>query len=475
MTIHQFFAILKARKWIVLLVLLLVMSATVAVSALLPTRWTATASVLVDAKGPDPVTGIVIPALMLPGYMTTQVDIIQSRSVALKVVDKLKLDQDQTTLQEWRKSTEGRGSLKVWLAEALLKKLDVKPSSDSSVVEISFSGSDPQLAASVANAFARAYIETNLELKVEAARQTARWFGDQTLVLRRNVENSSARLAEYQQQKGIVSLDEHLDTENVRLEQLNAQLSAAAAQTADALTRQRLARDALARGAAADAIPDVLSNPLVQALKGEISRKEAKLKELSVHLGPNHPQYQAAAADLLSSQQKLTAEVADVVSGIANNGRLAERREAELQAKVAAQKTRVLSLKKQRDELSALMREAENAQKAFDMTAQRYTQTNLESQATQTNIAVLSPAVEPTRPSFPKWPLNIAFSIFAGTMLGVGIALLLEMLDQRLRSEADIPRMLELPVFGTLPQLQVRRELGMMRLLPYRPTNPAQG
>jgi protein tyrosine kinase modulator len=475
MTIHQFYSILKARKWIVLLVLLLVMSATVAVSALLPTRWTATTSVLVDAKGPDPVTGIVIPALMLPGYMATQVDVIQSRNVAFKVVDNLKLDQDQTALQQWRESTEGRGSFKVWLAEVLLKKLDVKPSRDSSVVEISFSGPDPQRAAAVANAFARAYIETNLELKVEAARHTARWFGDRTLALRRDVERSSARLAEYQQEKGIVSLDEHLDTENVRLEQLNAQLSAAAAQTADALTRQHLARDSLARGAAADAIPEVLSNPLIQILKGEISRKEAKLKELSVKLGPNHPQYQAAAADLLSSRQKLTAETVDVVSGIANNARIAQRREAELQAKATAQKTRVLSLKKQRDELSALMREAENAQKAFDMTAQRYTQTNLESQATQTNIAVLSPAVEPTRPSFPNWPLNIAFSIFVGTMLGVGIALLLEMLDQRLRSEADIPRMLELPVFGTLPQLQVRRELGRTRLLPYRPTSPAQG
>lgn len=451
MSFSQFLTILKARRWVALLVLAVTVGTTVVVSALLPARWSASAAVLVDSKGPDPITGLLLPAQMLPGYLATQVDVIQSRNVALKVVERLGLDRSEVARQEWRDDTGGRGSLKVWLADLLLKKLDVKPARESSVVHIGFSGTDPQFAAAVANAFAQAYIETNLELKVEPARQSAKWFSERTQVLRTEVEGSAAKLAAYQQQKGIVSLDERLDTENARLEQYNAQLSQAIAQTADAESRQRLAAEAQARGVAPDSVPEVVGNTLVQSLKAELTRKEGQLQDLSIRYGTNHPQYRAAAAEVQSTRQKISGAMADVVASLGNNMRIAQRREAELRSQVGTQKTRVLALKKERDELAALMREAENAQRAFDATTQRYTQTSLESQATQTNIAVLSPAVEPIEPSFPKWPLNIALAVFLGGLLGVGVALLMEMLDQRVRAADSRAHATRSPIPSTLP------------------------
>ena len=451
MSFRQFLTILYARRGVVLGVLALVLAATVAVSALLPPKWTATAAVIVDSKGADPVSGIILPTQMLPGYMATQVDIIQSQNVALKVVRNLKLADSPISHQEWLDATGGRGSIEVWLADLLLKRLDVRPSRESSVVNVSFSGVDPKFAAVVANAFAQAYIDTNLELKVEPARQTAQWFSERTRTLRQDVEGSSAKLAEYQRAKGIVSLDERLETENARLEQLNSQLSLAAAQTADAQSRQRLARDFASSGSAQDSIPEVIANPLVQNLKTELSRQEGKLKELTTRFGANHPQVIENSAEVQAIRQRLKEEMAGVVVGLDNNARIAQRREAEIRAQVAAQKDRVLALKKERDELAALMREAENAQKAFDVTTQRYTQTNLESLATQTNVAVLSPAAEPIQPSFPKWPLNIAAALALGSLLGIGVALLLELLDQRIRSAADILGQLRLPVLATLP------------------------
>jgi len=455
MTFQQFLTTLKARKGAVLLVLLVTLGATCLASALLPARWTATASVLVDARRPDPVTGSSLSAQMLPGYIATQVDVIQSRTVALKVVDALHLQEGQVTQEKWRKATEGRGSLKVWLADRLLKKLDVKPSRESTVIDISFSWTDPKLASAVANAFARAYVDTTLELKVDSARQQAKWFGERTQSLRREVERSAAKLATYQQQKSIVSLDDRLDTESARLEQYNAQLSQATAQTADALARQRLARDAAARGIAPDSLPEVVGNLLIQSLKRDLSRKEGNLKQLSLQLGPNNPQYQEAAADVENARTKLRAEMARIVASLTDNLHIAEQREADLRAQTAAQKTKVLSLKKERDGLSVLMRDAENAQKVFDATTQRYNQTTLESQATQTNVAMLAPAVEPIQSSFPKWPLNIALSIFFGTLLGVCVAVFMEMLDRRMRNEEDVTSMLALPLLATMPR-QIR-------------------
>jgi succinoglycan biosynthesis transport protein ExoP len=457
MTFGQFLGIVRARKGVVVAIALATVVATVALSWLMPARWSATASVLVDAKGPDPITGLVLPAQMLPGYLSTQVDIIQSQNVALKVVHALKLDESPVARQEWQADTAGRGSLRVWLADLLLKKLDVKPARDSSVIHISFSAVDPGFAATVANAFAQAYIDANLELRVEPARQSARWFSEQTRTLRQDVEGSAAKLAEYQQAKGIVSLDERLDTENARLEQLNAQLSQAAALTADGLTRQRLARDFAARGSAPDSIPEVLASPLVQSLKGELSRQEGKLKEILARLGTNHPQYQEASAEVQSIQQRLKDEMAGVVQGIENNYRIAQRREAELREQLNAQKDKVLALKRERDTLAALIREAENAQKAFDLTTQRRTQTSLESLATQTNIVVLNPAVEPITPAFPKWPLNIALGALLGVLLGLGTALILEMLDQRIRSPSDVTGTLGLPLLARLPRAKFAR------------------
>jgi chain length determinant protein EpsF len=466
MSPQQLLAVLFARKGVIALGLLVTLATAVAVSALLPARWTASAAVLVDAKGPDPISGLLLPAQLLPGYMATQVDIIQSQNVALKVVDALKLDASPVARDEWQRDTGGRGSLRIWLADLLLKRLDVRPSRESSVINISFTASDPAFAAAVANAFARAYIGTHLELRVEPARQAAEWFGERTRALRQDVEQSTGKLAQYQRDKGIVSLDERLETGNARLDQLNLQLSQAAAQTADALSRQRLARDFAASGRPPDALPDVLASPLVASLKADLARLDGRVQELASRLGRGHPQLQAALAEADSVRQRLDDEIRTVLRGIDSNAQVAQRREAELRAQVAAQKDLVLRVKNERDELAALMREAENAQKAFDVTTQRFTQANLESQATQTNVAVLNPAVEPIEPSFPRWPLNLALATVLGTMLGVGLALLLELLDQRVRMASDLASRVGVPVLASLPRARLPR--GPRPGLPWR-------
>jgi uncharacterized protein involved in exopolysaccharide biosynthesis len=165
MNLQQFLRILAARYRVVLLTLLGTVGVTVALSLVLPPQYKATTAVVVDVKSPDPIAGMVLPALAMPGYMATQVDIINSDRVARKVVKSLRLDQSPQVQADWQQATEGRGSIEVWLAELLSKKLDVKPSRESNVISIAFKAPDPALAAAVANAFAQAYIDTNIELR----------------------------------------------------------------------------------------------------------------------------------------------------------------------------------------------------------------------------------------------------------------------------------------------------------------------
>ena len=444
MTFKQFLLILRARKGIVLGMFVLLPAIALAVSLWLPKEYTAEASVVVDAKAGEPLLGNAVPAQFVPGYMATQVDVINSDRVARRVVALLRMDQSPAIREQWLADTEGRGDIRVWLAELLQQKLEVRPSRDSAVVGISFTGADPQFAAAVANAFAQSYIETNLELKVEPARQYAKWFDERTGSLREQLEAAQAKLSAYQQEYGIVAADERLDVENARLAELSSQLSVVQAQRVDSRSRQ-------AQSGSAETLPEVMQNALIQSLKAELVRIEGTRGQLSGRLGRNHPELARVNAEIANLRARIAGEVQRVASSIGTTTRVNTQRVSEIGAALEAQKKKVLELKARRDEIAVLQRDVENAQRGYDLVTQRLAQTSLESQNQQGNVVVLTPAVAPIDPSRPRVVLNVAVAAFLGLLLGLGAALLREVLDQRVRSARDLAESLELPVLGVIP------------------------
>lgn len=458
MNVQQFFLILWAHRWVVLGAPLLTALVATGVSLLLPKTYTATTSLVLEAKGVDPVTGQSVAAQLMPSYIATQTDIIQSRNVAGKVVDMFKLSENPVVREQFQEATEGRGTIRDWMADRLLKTLDVDPSKTSNVIAVSFRGSDPEFAAQMANAFAHAYIRTNLELRVEPARQTASFFNIQLKTLAENLEKARAKLSAYQREHGIVAVDEPGDVETQRLANLSSQWVATQAQAIDAQSRLRQLNDAMSTGKSADTVSDVLMNPLIQSLKVDLARAESKLAELSEKVGPNHPEYQRLAAEIDATKRKMAAEIRTVSASVANSARAAQQREAELRSAVAAQKGKVLGTTEKRDDLTLLSREVENAQRLYDIAAQRFGQTRLESQTSQTDIAVLNPAVPPLAHSSPKTTRNALLATFLGTLLGVGLGFLLELLDRRVRSGNDLSELLGVPLLGmTSPEPVARR------------------
>jgi polysaccharide biosynthesis transport protein len=444
MNFTQFLLILRARRKIILITLLVTVATTLAVSLLLPKTYKATTSLVLNYKGADPVTGVALPAQLMPGYMATQVDIINSRSVALKVVDDLKLAEAPAVKEQFMDATDGKGTIRDWLADLLLKKLDVVPSRESSVLDISFKGADPQFSAAVANAFAAAYQQTSIQLKVEPSQKASSYFNNQIKVLRERLEKAQNKLSAYQQQHGIVNADNRLDVESARLNDLSSQLVMAQGQAMEAGSRQRQAQGG------AGASPDVLANPLIQNLKASLSMAEAKFAETSQKLDKNHPQYQAAKSEVDKLRSNLDEQIRIASSGVAGNARILQQREAEIRAALAAQKAKVMALNSARDELKVLTNEMETAQRAYEAASQRFTQTNMEGQSNQSDIAVLNPAVAPIEPSNPKILLNTLVSIFLGTMLGLGFGMLAELMDRRVRSAEDLVDLLKVPVLGVV-------------------------
>src|SRR6476661_5891994 len=246
MNVHQFLLILLARKKIILSTLLVTVALALGWSLIQSKTYKATASVLLNYKGVDPLTGLTMPGQLLPGYMATQIDIISSKNVALRVVDALHLASSPAVIQQFNEANEGRGTVRDWLADLLLKKLEIVPSRESSVVEISFKGADPAFAAAVANAFADEYEKVTVQLKTQPAKKASSYFNEQTRQLRDKLEAAQARLSRYQQDKGIVSVDNgRIDVELQRLNDLSAQLVAAQTAAMEGNSRQAAAGSAL--------------------------------------------------------------------------------------------------------------------------------------------------------------------------------------------------------------------------------------
>jgi chain length determinant protein EpsF len=437
MNLRQLLLILRARWWLALLVLVLAVAGTFVVSLQLPKKYTASTTLVVDIRSRDPV------AMMLaPSNMATQEDIIKSERVAQRVVRLLRLDENATVKQQWRDATGGKGRVDVWLGELLQKNLVVTPPRrDSNILAIDYSAVDPGFAAAVANAYAQAYVDTTVDMRVEPAKQYARWFGEQGKALRESLEKAQSRLSEFQQQKGIVAKEERLDAETAKLNELTSQLTVIQAQTVDFRTKER------SRGNP-DTLPEVLGNSVVAGLRSEIARQEARLKD--ANLGRNHPQYKAMEAELAELKVKLAAETRHVATGYSTSKLVGTDKEKELKASIEGQKKKLLELRSERDQLAVLQRDVDGAQSAYDTVAARYNQTTLESQANQANVYMLSPAIEPLEPSHPKIMRYTAMGVFFGLLAGLGAAFLLELLDRRVRCVDDLADMTQMPVLSVV-------------------------
>ena len=451
MTFGQCLAILKARWRAAVLVFLLTVLSSIALSLLLPKQYTATASVVVDFK-PDPVTAMIYSGMAPPGLIGTQVEVLQSERVARRVIRNLKLADYPAVREQWMQATAGVGSIETWLLDGIQKRLEVKPSREASVITVSYKAPDPSFAAAVANAYVQAYLETSLALRVDPAKQYSTFFDNRAKEARETLEKSQAKVSAFQKAKGIIATDERLDVETARLSELSSQ-----AVMLQALTSEAGSRQAQARGASADRMQEVLNNPLIGTLKADLSRTDAKLQELNSRLGSDHPQVLEAKASMASLRSKIDSETQRVTSGVGVSDSIARQRSADVRVALEAQRAQVLRMKAVRDEGSVLVRDVESAQRTFDAVVSRFNQSTLESQTTQSNVSLLTSAEPPLEHSSPKVLLNTVVALVLGVLLAVGGVLLLEFMNRRVRSTQDISLTLGLNLLGVLAAAKRRR------------------
>jgi len=439
MRFTQLLRILRAHAGLIFLCLMLAWVVAGIATVAIPAKYVSTSSVLFDFADSS-VTAGTRPAQLYSNYLATQIDLLSSQVVALKVVDRLHLVDDATARARYLEtdssaaeavqqiknalrsmvaavtheaaqadaSAEGSGNERYRFADQILKHTTIRPSPDSNVVQVSYSAASAQAAADATNAIVKAYIDTTLELSVNPARTSSEWLNSQIQGLTTNVQNARAALAEFQQRTGIIGSGDADEIETTRLTDLNGQLIAAQSQ----------------------------NHPAIQALKADLARAQAKINDLPPQLGPNHPAYKRAQSEAAAIRKQLEEESSHLAS--------------DLRREIAGQRGAMLSAKQQHAQLASLKDVVDNAQHALDEATRKETQVRMSSQITQTNVSVVRVGVPPRLPTTPNPLFNFSLATIGGILLGIGLGLWREVACRFVRSADDIRDFLGIQVLGVL-------------------------
>ena len=441
------FEIIRSRFGLISLIFLVTLASAVGASLMMSKKYEAFSVLYVDVSLVDQVSGnTVYSAQTVRNKLSNEVEIIRSDAVVRRAIAILGYDKDPDIVAAWRADTGESVDLESWLSTGLLRPLDTEPSLDGTTITLSYEAGSGQKAASIVNAFAEAYMQASLELRTKPAKEYAKYFEEQTKSYRAEVDAAQTKLSEFQRESGIVATDERFDVENQRLQELSTRLVQAQADLSDAESRKNTARRRGMRS-----LPEIVQNPLIQSLKSELSRVEARMGQESAKFGKSHPAYKRTASELAQLRSRLGTEMRRVTRSLSSSAEVASRRVNDLQKATDEQREKVLGLKSQRDQIAILQRELQTAQEALVVT-KRARETSMAATGNKSNVSVLTPAVAPLLPSRPNLVVNSAVGAILGLFLGFVAALTLEASSRPLRTSDDLLNAAGVPILAVLPR-----------------------
>jgi protein tyrosine kinase modulator len=456
MTIATLIEILKGRIRLIISLPLVAAGTALLVSTSMPTMYTTKATILLDYHRKafeGELAGEFLPAGLQSTYLSTQIGIIKSRPVAKGVLELLDLNASPEWKGRFEKAeSEESTSFEEWAVNTLLDHRWVTTNTENRLIDIWYRDPDPRIAAEIANAFVASYRQFNRQLSRDPVLETAHSVEDLLVELRNNLAEAENAVTTYQAEMGIMATDERLDVETRRLNELmQAKMEAASALQA-AESRLNSFENMVAERRAAGSVSELRGNDIIRNLQVQLAQKESELAESATSLGNRHPQMRKLRAELRSLRNKLAAETGMVVSGVRGDFLQAQRLLDLAQKAEAAQKRKVMELKRLRDGLQPLLRELDSAREAYDRALSMYSEYAMHSNMNQTNVSLLSPAKVPLKPSSPKILRNVASAFFSGAMFALGLVFFLEVLDRRVRKSEEIQEFGVVGYLGELPK-----------------------
>lgn len=409
-------------------------------------------------------------------HFQTQAEILRSRALAVKLVERLDLtnhpdfDPRQRKLS-WSERVKARLGFAVetpqWTAEGLLEavagakgplmsRMTVEPVRLSQLIRVHFESADPATAAGIANAIAQIYIEADIKARNEMNVRATDWLGGRLATLKENLEQSERGLQEYREQARLVDTKDLAQSGATRhVEDMMTRLVAARQRRFAAEHAYKQIKEAKSE---LEALPVVMRNPLVTRLKELESEAEKRVSELSNRYGPEHLRMMQAQAELKQVRQNTRRQIETVASSLVNEYELARANEQALQASVGQAKGAVQSINRKEFELSSLERAVATNRQIYDLFLNRFRETGASRDLQSNAVARISDAARPAhQPIKPKKEQIISIAFVFGLLLGGLAALLLERLDNTLKSADDVEEKLGQPLLTSLPLLRGKR------------------
>ena len=413
-------------------------------------------------------------------YFETQYEILKSRYIAEKVVNKLALDSHpifiekldesnssafdgiKTTLksiltflpQKEREplSEEEQAQLRKELLITLFSEnLTISPVPNTQVVKIAYTSESPKLAAEIANTVAEVYIESYLEAKFDMTSKATSWLNDSLAGLRNKLEVSEKKLAEFDQREQLVDLDGVVGLASEELQGLSEQLLQAENRLKQSEIIFEQVQNFNGDPAELAAMPAVQNHPSIQNVKEAELKAQSNVSELSKVYGPKHLKMISAQAELASVMQTLENQVASLISGITNEYRQAQSQVNRLRVAVASAKEEYRKLSTLESKRRVLQREVDTNQQLYDSFFTRLQETSEVEGFESANARVLDRATLPVEPFKPKKSLILIATLVMSTGFGIFIALVLDFLNSGIRSVDDVERRLGQRMMGLIP------------------------
>jgi uncharacterized protein involved in exopolysaccharide biosynthesis len=442
----QIGAMMSARKGLIAGVSVLTIGAAIAAGIFLPKTYTATAEIYIEYRGSDPILGRQFSAMQDESYMATQIDIIKSDDVARYVIDTTRAMDSPRARAAAAKS--GDAALRAGLLRSVVADLQVVPKRNSRVLDLQFSSQDAAFARDALNAVIKGYMDINNKIHSTPAKLRQEQYSGQLAALQMEVDRIQREITAYQQEQGIVDADERLDTGSRQFSDLSSRLLAIQASQSEAVTRKRSIQALLASGTRAYDIPEISRQEGVRDVKLRLIDVEGRLSEASGVLGSNHPRYRSLEADRAALLAQLERASSTAMRSIEQEEQRFAEQLVRLQAEIKGRQSQLLEAKKHRDVIASLQRQLASAQQIYNSAVARYDEILMQSSVTSPTIAVLQWAEKPVRHSKPNVISNVLVSIPGGVILGLIIALLLELTYRRMRCIEDLETSLPVPVLG---------------------------
>ncbi len=469
---RRYLAMLHKRRGII--VTFLALSLAIAVLYNYTTRpvYQATTQILIDRDTPDVLPNKELVELVQGGmdYYQTQYQLLKSRALAERAVERLNLQAHPELatgpmMNPWERVrrffglspsavVDPTGMPLSPAAAAFRSRIQVEPVTGSRLVNLSFRAYDPQIAADAVNALAQLYIEYTLDLRFTTSTEATGWLSDRVKEQHAKLLAAEQALQEYREREGLVAQESREGLVDQKLGTLNGAVLEA---RTDRIAKETIYKQIASLGPGQiDSFPLVLGSGAVQALKAELSALQKEEALLAESLGDRHPEMVRVRSQIRATQDKIRNEMRNVARAAESEYRTALAREARLQASLDAVKNEAQAANRKSIEYVALQREVDTNRQLYQDLLTKTKQTGLETELKTTNIRVVERAEVPRKPIAPKKVRSYQVAVILGLLVGIGLALGFEHMDNTFKTPEDVREQLQLPFLGMVPDVGLK-------------------